>query len=71
MDRIKTVLSTEERVGLIINDLLEQCEEARQKCIERGNYEKAARRDAQLEILDELIEKMAARGLVVLEGDLV
>lgn len=67
MNKIKRALSTEERVGMIINDLLEQCDEARQKCIERGNYEKAARRDAQVEILDELIEKMAARGLVILE----
>lgn len=67
MSRIKEVLSTEERIGMIVNDLVAQCEEARQKCIERGNYEKAARRDAQLEILDELIDKMDRRGLILME----
>lgn len=69
MKLIKSTVSFEERFAMVFNDLMRTTVRTRNNAIESGNFTKAGERQSQIDVLEELADKLDARGLIIVEED--
>ena len=69
MKLIKTTISFEERFAMVFNDLMKTTVRVRDNNIESGNFTKAGERQSQIDILEELADKLDSRGLILVEDE--
>lgn len=69
MKLIKTTISFEERFAMVFNDIMKTMVRTRDNAIESGNFTKAGERQSQIDILEELADKLDARGMIILDDE--
>lgn len=67
MKLVKSTISFEERFAMVFNDLMKSTVMARDNNIESANFKRAGERQSQIDILEELVDKLDARGLIIVE----